>query len=193
MKSLTEDDIPVRVDSNKDLRMISLYGIQVPAATTFRDNASAMAREDPSSPITLVITSYGGDMEESIAYADAINMVRKMLDPGVPIIGLVSGTARSAATFILQHCDLRQITSHSNMMVHGDSTEVGTLDQQYLKELTYVLDLTRNVYIDMYTARTHKKRNFWERIMADAHPRYLSADGALSWGLVDVVLPSWKP
>jgi ATP-dependent protease ClpP protease subunit len=174
-------------------RGIGIHAIDVPLGAHLRQGLMQFAHDDPTLPITLYFNSYGGDVWESLVCADAIDEARNRLLEYAPIIGKVTGHAESAAVYILQQCDWRTITAHSHIMIHGTTDCAHNHDHRTRDAARKMQDRLNETYVEFFTARTKKPRKFWEGVMGDSHPLYLSAQEALQMGLVDEVIPTWTP
>jgi ATP-dependent protease ClpP protease subunit len=138
-------------------------------------------------PVTLHITSEGGDVFSGVSMIQSITYLRGQ---GIRVTGLVEGQAMSMASIILQACDHRVMTPMSVLMCHGVTFwSRGDLKNNRL-ELKLAEALTERV-IDLYVARAHgiyADRTFWTTQLESSDPLYLMAPDALSAGLIDEVV-----
>ena len=180
-------------DAAKDYyRTIHVYNIETGLARFLSDNLLDMVKADCYKPINVVFHSYGGDVFESIAVWDSIMQARNSLvGQRGTMNGLCSGYAMSAASYLLQAFDVRRMTEHSYMMVHGIS-QGGYGDAKVMEQNNKILKLMRDSYAEAFTVRSHKPRKFWDKIMADGTPLYFTAKESLELGLIDeIVDTSW--
>lgn len=169
-------------------RALTVHGIALPLASSLRSDLYAMAKDNPDEPITIYINSSGGDVFEAIAVADAIQATRQMMT--APIIGCATGHAESAGAYLLQQCDHRQMTEDSILMVHGVQTCFHDVDSRDLHANLYYHKHACNVFTSIFDARTGQS---WREVFEDSHPCYFDAKAALLDGLIDEIVPAWKP
>ncbi len=67
-------------------------------------------------PITLIINSKGGDIDQALWLTDMIRLT------AAPVIGFVIGECNSAAILVLQTCQKRYATKHSELLLHSVET-----------------------------------------------------------------------
>lgn len=141
-------------------------------------------------PITLRISSNGGDVSAELAVIDAIEDAQRK---GCQIIGEVYGHGMSAAFMILQACDVRRMGRNSILMVHGITTWVGgdskniKAEQGLLEELQ--IRGAQNLASRSTAAESkYTTVDFWQPILEDNTPIYLFPDQALEWGVIDEVV-----
>lgn len=136
---------------------------------------------DPTSPVTVVINSPGGEAHACLKYYDEIRRLQ------IPVNSLVSGCSMSAAT--IMSCGTtghRMITKHSAMMIHEVlSWEAGEYSK--LKKRLKYTDTIQNNIIKIYMEHSKNKDvAFWENLMRDE--TYFNAEEALQHGLVDQIV-----
>ena len=145
------------------------------------------AAKTNSEPVTLHISSEGGDVFSGVSIIQSIGHLRAS---GIRVTGLVEGQAMSMASIILQACDRRMMTPMSVLMCHGVSFwSRGDLKNNRL-ELKLVEALTERV-IDLYVARgkgIYAERSFWATQLESSDPLYLMAPDALAAGLIDEIV-----
>lgn len=135
-------------------------------------------------PITLYISSPGGDAIEGMAIIDTINRCRSEFE--VSTEGVVLGQAMSAAAIILQACDIRIAHKNSVIMLHGPSV-VAAGDVKSMEAEQGLMDLIVNIALDLLEKRTKMPRDYWENIMKSSTPKYYTAEQALAEGLIDSI------
>lgn len=185
-----EEDFTSEVFDN-GTRELTLHGFAIPMAANLRTALYRMAAEDYTRPITVYLNSAGGDVFEAISAADAIHATRQRMN--APIIGSVTAQAMSSAAYLLQCFDHRVITEHSVLMVHGIESTFHNVDSLSLEEQVFWHGHCASVFVDAFSARSKWSKKKWEEILADSHPLFIPAREALDVGLVDEVLPIWKP
>ena len=142
---------------------------------------------DPSKPVTLLISSDGGDFYAGLTIVRAIQAAQAR---GCSVVGEVRGYAMSMAAIILQFCDLRFAAPEDILMLHGATVSIGDTDIRGQKS---ELDLIEKKSGEL--SRFLAERNtadvplaYWEGLFRDNHPHYFSGQEALEKGLIDKVL-----
>ena len=169
------------------LRIFPVYTIEPPLATLMLENLCKMALNDPYQSINIVFHSFGGVVHESLAVIDAIHEARNLLRGDAKIYGIVHGYCYSAASFILQQCDVRKMSSNGLMMLHGMHAGAQGSKKKMRGEVKE-MDMLNNILLPMYTARSHKTIEEWEDLLDEDTPLYLTADEAFDWGLIDEIV-----
>tara|TARA_Y100000592_G_scaffold24798_2_gene38867 strand:+ start:12937 stop:13554 length:618 start_codon:yes stop_codon:yes gene_type:complete len=128
-------------------------------------------------PITLEITSYGGDVYGMLAAVDVIKHAP------VKINTLGRGPIMSAATFILAAgTGERSITKNSIVMVHELSTLLGGTSKDILTEAAHIEKLQVKLY-KLLANSCSKDANYWEE--NSKVNLYLDAQEAIEHGIID--------
>lgn len=141
-------------------------------------------------PVHIIISSLGGRVDCAKSIIRAIGDLR---DSGCTITGEVRGYAMSAASIILQHCDVRYAGKEDIVMMHG-ITGVTFGD---VKDQEAELKLRNEIISDW--AKFLAERNtsslpecndpkFWEGVLKDASPKYYLGETALEKGLIDELI-----
>jgi ATP-dependent Clp protease protease subunit len=152
-------------------------------AKKFRDSVMAIAKHDSNRPIAIYIDSYGG-MVDSLA-----TMIETLDEVLNPIVTVCVGKAMSCGAILLSHGDVRFCGKHSRIMVHEVSSgTVGDVhdmhaDVQEVKRL--------NEYFMGILAQNCGFKNYDElrKVIKeqDGRDRYLNAQAALEFGIIDAV------
>lgn len=142
---------------------------------------------DPGKPILFVINSPGGSVDCGFAIWDQVKMISS------PVTTLVTGLAASMGS-VLSLCAAKKrrfATPHARIMIHqpriggvirGQATDLDIQAKEILK--------TRAALVELYVQATGKDAKTIDRaIDRDA---WMSADEALSFGLLDKVVHSYK-
>lgn len=131
--------------------------------------------------ITMFINSPGGDVYSGLQIIDIMNMVKS------PIKVVCSGMAASMGAMIL--CSgskgLRCATKSARIMIHSVSSgSRGTFHDMKidLKETEYL----QNYLTDMIVANSGQNREVVEKDME--RDKWMSAQEALAYGLIDVII-----
>jgi len=135
-------------------------------------------REDD--PITLEVTSYGGDVYGMFAAIDVLQAAP------VKINTLGRGPIMSAAAFILAAgTGTRAITRNSIIMVHELSTLLSGTSRDIVTEAAHIKKLQIKMY-DLLEKCCTKTAEYWE---SNARVNlYLEAEQAVEHGIVDSIL-----
>lgn len=147
--------------------------------TTAKDFAALVDAID-ASEIHLYINSPGGSVFDGLAIGASIK------EHKATVTGKVTGMAASAASFILQYCDNREITRNAQVMIHDAKAYAGgTADQ--MRRAAEVLDRVSDNIADIYSIRSGQgTKESWRETMKSGDV-YYDGNEALDAGLVDVV------
>lgn len=136
-------------------------------------------------PITVFITSYGGDLYS------ALMMVDLMKSSPCPITTISAGKCMSAATLLQAAGDKgsRYITKNTRVMIHNVSSglmgDVGSLNTEMDE-----LNINQESYINLLSEYTGQSK---AKIREDmAKTTYMSANAAVKYGIADKVVPYKK-
>lgn len=140
--------------------------------------------QQSNEPITLYLSSPGGDALEGMAIVDLISRCRSRY--GTEIHGVVLGQAMSAAAIILQACDFRIAYSHSVIMLHGPSV-LTSGDAKGMEAEHTLMHLLIEQCLDLLESRTKRNRDYWKAVMDTSTPKYYTAQQALEEGLIDSI------
>jgi len=134
-------------------------------------------------PITLILNSSGGTVNDGYAIYDVIRSMRSKVT--VEIVGV----ANSAATLVLLAADKKLCHENVEIMVHdGTSYAQGTM-RDVEKQIDF-LKKERTGYYDILSKHTKKPKKFWESICGN--DSYFGAKEALKLGLVDKIIKHKK-
>ena len=158
--------------------------IFTPAFIRRRIDAIAKMTKDIMSPITLIISSYGGDVYAGLAICDLIKTAP------MPINTIGYGPVMSAAGFILvSGTGTRTITENSYIMIHDIFGMVKGRSQDVVVETDHWKKLQERCY-KLFAVRTKKSATFWKNKSKSTY--YLTAEDAKKFGIIDEVLKTWK-
>lgn len=142
---------------------------------------------NPGKPILVVINSPGGSVDSGFAIWDQVKMIKS------PVTTLVTGLAASMGS-ILSLCAApkrRFATANARIMIHqpmiggvikGQATDLEIQAREILK--------TRAALVDLYVEATGKTREVID--LAIDRDTWMSAEEALSFGLLDEVITSFE-
>lgn len=141
-------------------------------------------------PITLLISSHGGEIDAGGAIIRAIENAR---EGGCSIIGEVRGYAMSTGAMILEHCDQRLAAPEDIIMVHGVTTvTMGDIRNQAadlaltnkMMEQQAAFLAQRNTSVE----EKYRSKDFWLEMLKDNTPHYFFGREALEAGLIDQLI-----
>jgi ATP-dependent protease ClpP protease subunit len=141
----------------------------------------------PGLPITLFISTYGGDVNIAWAVCATIDRIRR---EGRKVIGHVMGFAYSAGFFILQHCDVRISEATSTFMVHEMQHDVDGSSTSIARRIAHDKKLEKYQF-EMWTRRTGKPLSYYIEKNA-GHDWFMLPHEALDEKFIDTILPGPK-
>ena len=158
--------------------------IFTPAYIRRRIDAIAKMTQDATTPITLSISSYGGDVYAGLAVCDIINSAP------MPINTIGYGPVMSAAGFILvSGTGTRKITENSYIMIHDIFGMIKGRSQDMFTETDHWRKLQERCY-KLFASKTKKSVTYWKNKSKSTY--YLTAGDAVKLGIIDEVLTKWK-
>ena len=183
----TQVDSPIafiQLDQELDIksRKIFLSNIDIYSPAFIQQRAEVIYElsHDKTSPITVSISSYGGEVYGMFGVVDVINH----LPTPVNTIGV--GTVQSAATTILA-CGTgkRTLTKNTFVMIHQISTWFGGQTEDISVEAKHTKDLQELLYQTL-GQRSSKDTKFWRSNCK--RNLYLPAGKCLEYGLIDEII-----
>ena len=137
--------------------------------------------ENPRKPIHLYINSPGGVVTSGLAMYDTMRYIRS------PVHTLCMGTARSMGSFLLMagQAGERSALPNASILIHQPS---GGFQGQASDMLIHAEEIlkTKRLMIGLYAR--HCKRPYDEFEQAMDRDRFMTAEEALNWGLIDKIL-----
>lgn len=176
------------MDKKKDNRDLSgeiwVNDFNEESAQRFREKVVDAALEDPLKPIIIYIDSYGGQVD-SLA-----KMIETMDEVTNPFVTVCHGKAMSCGAALLSHGDVRFCGKHSRIMVHEVSS--GTSGNVHDMKTDVQEGQRLNKYFMGLLARNCGIRGGYDALRKmikeqDGRDRYLDADAAVKFGIVDAV------
>ena len=171
---------------NEQLRRIVLSGtVRENMAAEFLEQLSALECADIGKPITIYIDTYGGSIDAALLMYDAIKTCC------CPIITVGIGKVMSAGVLLLASGEpgSRFITEHTRVMVHEISG--GTWGS--LSEMETSIDEVRRLqetYIDILIKELGITK---KELLSDMRKtKFMTAEEAIKYGIVDKVVPARK-
>lgn len=139
---------------------------------------------DPKAPITFIMNSPGGSLNDTLAIYDAMRLC------SCPITVKAFGECCSSATIILQGADHRLLSENVEFMIHDVGGGVDGFARHIERWAAQYKKLRKLMY-KIYASRSNKPESYWERVCADDF--VLNAQEAVDLGLADgIILPVEK-
>jgi ATP-dependent Clp protease protease subunit len=137
--------------------------------------------ENPKKPINLYINSPGGVVTSGLAMYDTMRYIR------APVHTLCMGTAWSMGSFLLMAGEpgARAVLPNASILIHQPS---GGFKGQASDILIHAEETLRTKKRMTRLYAQHCKRSYEEFERAMDRDRFMTAEEALEWGLVDRVL-----
>lgn len=169
----------VKLNYSSEARKIYLCEeIDLDTPAFILDRVTRIITETKSTdPVTLVISSGGGDVYGLLGVIDVMNEVPVVINTHI------IGTAMSAAAFIaMATTGKRTMGQYSYIMLHqiqsmlGGSTDALASESKHIKQV-------QDVLYEILTARTKKPLKWW--ISSTKQNLYINKEKALEFGLID--------
>ena len=137
--------------------------------------------EDPGRPINLYINSPGGVVTSGFAMYDTMRYIRS------PVHTLCMGTARSMGSFLLMAgtAGERAALPNASILVHQPSGGFQGQASDILIHAEETLRVKQRM-IRLYAEHSHRTPEEVERTLD--RDRFMTAEEALDWGLIDRIL-----
>ncbi len=137
--------------------------------------------DNPKKPINLYINSPGGVVTSGFAMYDTMRYIR------APVHTLCMGTARSMGSFLLMAGEPgeRAALPNASILIHQPS---GGFQGQASDMLIHAEEIKQTKHRMTRLYADHCKRSYAEFERAMDRDRFMTAEEALEWGLVDRIL-----
>lgn len=147
----------------------------------------SLATHDPKTPIKLIISTYGGSVDEMFSLYDTI----RYLPCPVHTVGM--GKIMSAGVLLLASGEKGQrlIGENARVMIHGISGVVGGTFYQ-VKNETSEHERQQKQMEKLLMRETKMSQKYIDSVMKGNTDVYLQPDDALRLGIVDQVIGSAK-
>lgn len=141
--------------------------------------------ENPKKPIQLYINSPGGVVTSGLAMYDTMRYIR------APVHTLCMGTARSMGSFLLMAGEPgeRAALPNASILIHQPS---GGFQGQASDMLIHAEEILRTKQCMTRLYAEHCNRSYEEFERAMDRDRFMTAEEALEWGLIDRILTERK-
>lgn len=147
-----------------------------------------MLKKDPTKPITLMISTYGGSLVEMFALYDIVQYAQSK---GCQIITIGLGKIMSAGVILLVcgNKGLRKIAKHATVMIHP-AYEMSSSNSNYfeLKNTTEELKRVQDLMNKLMIKHTNMSQEDIDRIIANRLDTYLDAEQAIKLGIADTFI-----
>ena len=142
--------------------------------------------ENPERPIHLYINSPGGVVTSGLAMYDTMQYIR------APVHTLCMGTARSMGSFLLMagQAGQRAALPNASILIHQP---LGGFQGQASDMLIHAEEIKRTKHHLTELYAEHCGRSYEEFEAAMDRDRFMTAQEALEWGLIDRVLRVREP
>ncbi|MBC8437081.1 ATP-dependent Clp protease proteolytic subunit [bacterium] len=149
-----------------------------------RINLIAGLTDDDKTPITIEVSSYGGDVYGAMGSVDIIRSAPMKIN----VTGI--GVIMSAASFILvSGTGTRAITENSHIMIHDINGWIKGNSKDIISESAQMKKLQDKCHI-IYAKYTKHPVSYWkEKTKSNL---YLNARQAFKAGMIDKVQKTWK-
>lgn len=139
--------------------------------------------ENPDLPITLYINSPGGSVTDGLSIVDTMNFI------SCPVNTICMGMAASMGAIILACGEKRFALPHSRVMIHQPSAGYSGQESDvdiYLQ----LFEESKRILTQMIADRCNKP---FEEVLEDMErDKYMNADQALEYGIIDEIVKSRK-
>lgn len=145
--------------------------------------ADLMMKTKSGEPLTVFVNSGGGETHTALGLYDLIHECDR------ETIGVVSGTAQSGGSIILQACRRRIVTRHSTLMLHRSKVGIGRNGGASIEDAQSAVDTFRRMderFYAIYAERTGKSVDTIRQMARQ--DTYFDAEESVSFGLADDVL-----
>lgn len=171
-------------NDDDDARLILLNEIDESAILSAIQSLFLFSQKDKTSPINIVINTFGGGIYDMFALYDAIKYVQSL---GVPVNTIGLGKIMSAGVLLLAAGTVRKIGKNSTIMWHwgtdaieGDMFEL----KNELDELARLDKLCNTVLTD----ETKMFKKDVEKLLSGRMDIYITPEQAIEYGIVDSFL-----
>lgn len=170
-------------DDFPDSRLVFLFGSITEKSVRDTITRLFLLSEQSLTPIKLIVSTYGGSVDEAIALHDAIKLCP------APVHTLGIGKIMSAGCLVLAsgHHGERAMTRNSRLMYHAgyDSAHGDVLDHQIA---LVEFKRTEKVFDQLVADALSRTVDDVQSIYKDRIDVYMTAKKAKQWGFIDKVL-----
>lgn len=142
-------------------------------------------KEPPYDPITMYISTYGGNADEMFGIYDVMSKIKSQCE--ICTIGV--GKVMSAGTLILAAGTkgMRMIGKHCRVMIH--SVNAGSAgDLHNIENEVKAIKQMQDLYINAMCNETHMTKRQIQKLIDRKINVYLTAEEAIEYGIADKIL-----
>jgi len=141
-----------------------------------------METNDNESPIELFISSFGGDVYESLALYDIMQTVK------CPIHTFAYGKCMSAAPLLLAAGEpgQRWVAPHVALMHHDGASTLEGKGASLLEDVKHTEKLNKQ-WTELLAGHSNKNFKWWNDRAKRQADFYFSAEEAITWGIADAI------
>lgn len=142
-----------------------------------------MADLNEKEPIELVVTSYGGDLDEAFALHDVTRTIK------VPVHTVALGKCMSAAPLLVACGERgeRYCSEHVQFMLHDCTLDVEEGSPTAIAAHVDAARAQMDRYAELLAKYTKKAKGHWTRMFKQRADKFFSAEEAAEWGLIDTI------
>jgi ATP-dependent Clp protease protease subunit len=140
----------------------------------------AVLEEQSNEPITIYISSGGGDWYAGMAMYDRIRASK------CHISTLAVGEAMSMGSILLQAGDVRCASPNTTIMIHDGYEDNGMQTPSGNDNLAKHSKQLRSMMYEIYASKSSHPVNYWKRTCKK--DKFYTAEEALKVGLIDKIL-----
>ena len=179
------DELTAALEKGVDIkgRRIFLHGGVDEDTIGVAIRAMYLLADIDKAPIELMVTSYGGDLDEAFALHDVTRTIK------VPVHTVALGKCMSAAPLLVA-CGQkghRYASEHVQFMLHDVSLDVDEGSPTYITAHVDAARAQMNRYAELLAKYTDKPKSHWSRFFQMRSDKFFSAEEALEWGLIDQI------
>ena len=134
-------------------------------------------------PIELVVTSYGGDLDEAFALHDVTRTIK------VPVHTVALGKCMSAAPLLVACGEKgsRYASENCQFMMHDCMLDEIDGSPTFIEAHVAAARAQMVTYAELLGKYTNKPKSHWQRMFKQKSDKFFSAEEAQEWGLIDQI------
>lgn len=155
-------------------------------AISFHDSVLEAFQKDPSKPIIINISSYGGDVDALFSMLDTMDAIRAVAPPSFKFLTVAKGKAISAGAVLLSYGDIRFAEKNSRIMIH--QVVGGVFGSQPANKIEFEeIERMNDRLLAVLKKRCKMPISTKELKELLNHNKYMTPKDALDIGLIDVI------
>lgn len=183
-KNLSESDIVLFSPNTSNDRIVFLSGdVNEHSISSIITQLISLANSHPAIPIYLIISTYGGSLDEMFSLYDTINFLP------CPVHTVALGKVMSAGVLLLSAGTKgkRLIGKNARIMMHPVSTGIAGNVFQVINDSQETLRL-QQLMVDSLCKETKMTKEQVQDIMQKGHDHYMTPIDAIKLGIVDKII-----